>query len=127
MVRTMRYSLLALAAWAAMALTSVVVFPPGSPPSGAGRFDAADADERKCAAVLRSLTQPDEAPGEPSSISVALPDGRSIRVAFGEGMATANGCSWNGTVSETGEAAILMAWSDERLTGSICYRGKILA
>src|SRR5215831_3464226 len=127
MVRTMRYSLLALAVWATMALTSAVAFPPSTPPSGAGRFDAADADERKCAAVLTSLTQPDQAAGEPSSISVAMPDGRSIRVELGEGTATANGCSWNGTVSETGEAAILMAWSDGRLTGSICYRGKILA
>src|SRR5262249_11540833 len=127
MVRTMRYSLLALAVWATMALTSAVAFPPSTPPSGAGRVGAADADERKCAAVLRSLTQPDQAAGEPSSISVAMPDGRSIRVELGEGTATANGCSWNGTVSETGEAAILMAWSDGRLTGSICYRGKILA
>src|SRR5262249_2873697 len=127
MVRTMRSSLLALAVWATMALTSAVAFPPGSPPSGAGRFDAADADERKCAAVLTSLTQPDQAAGEPSSISVAMPDGRSIRVELGEGTATANGCSWDGTGSETGESAILMGCSDGRRTGSICYRGKILA
>jgi Metallo-peptidase family M12 len=126
MMQAMRTSLLALVVWAEMMLATAVAFPTAARLFLANRIEPAVGVQHRCAGLLGSRIDGQASPG-PSTISVSMRDGHSVRIDLAEGTATANGCLWNGTVSETGEAAILMAWNDGRLTGSICYRGKILA
>jgi len=127
MVRAVRNSLLTLVVGAEMILATAVAFPTADRLFLAGKIEPAVGMQRRCTDLLRSRIEPGQDSSGPSTINVSVRDGHSVRIDLAEGTATANGCLWNGTLSETGEAAILMAWTDGRLTGSICYRGKILA
>jgi hypothetical protein len=75
-----------------------------------------------------ALTGEGSAGGAPEAIStIVLPinDNQSVTVQRLQVTSSAEGCTWNGVVQETGESAMLMWWKDGRLTGVLGYKGHI--
>lgn len=60
-----------------------------------------------------------------SRIVIPISDNRQITVVREKANQTEKGVTWKGTVEETGESALLMWWTDGRLTGVLGYKGHI--
>jgi hypothetical protein len=60
-----------------------------------------------------------------STVALRIGGSRSITVERTGVTTTAEGCTWHGVVRETGESALLMWWTDGRLSGVLGYRGRV--
>jgi Metallo-peptidase family M12 len=63
--------------------------------------------------------------GQSSTVLLRVDRTQAITVKRGESTGNAHGCTWTGTVQETGESAMLMWWKNGRLTGMLSYNGHV--
>lgn len=60
-----------------------------------------------------------------ATIVLRISDSQSVTVERTGVTTAAEGCTWYGTIRETGESALLMWWTDGRLTGVLGYKGRV--
>jgi peptidyl-Asp metalloendopeptidase len=64
-------------------------------------------------------------PHAPSTVVLPISPTKTLTLERVRYSSDERGCTWNGTVAETGESALLMRWKDGHISGLVGYKGRI--